>query len=318
MRKQKKLDIVIVNWNSGRQLYNCLKSIEKNESFEQIVHKIIIVDNASTDDSLAGIETLKLPLYVVRNVENKGYAYACNQGANLGQADYILFLNPDMELFQNSLIEPVSFLEKKSNQKVGIVGIQLVDENGQVVKTCGYFPTPLNLIIKSLGLNKLSPSLFKANLMEDWDHKRSRVVEQVIGAYFLVRRYLFRRLNGFDPIYFVYYEEVDFSLRVKELGYYSFYLTSASAYHRGGGSSDKCKDKRLFYNLKSRILYCFKHFGYIEARLVTFFTLAIEFFARIGFASLVGDFNNIMITKNAYKLLWEDLGNIKSIIKDIQ
>ncbi len=122
------LDIVIVNWNTGLLLLDCLRSIVPAITTPDLhLGQCIVVDNASQDGSADGLESLPLPLTLIKNHENKGFAYACNQGANLGKSEYILFLNPDFRLFPDSLVKALSFMDQKRNERIGILGIQLVD-----------------------------------------------------------------------------------------------------------------------------------------------------------------------------------------------
>jgi len=89
-------------------------------------------------------------------------------------------------------------------------------------------------------------------------------VDQVIGAFFLIRKGVFDRCGGFDERFFVYFEEVDLSLRAQQLGYSSYFLADATAFHKGGGCSEKAKSARLFYSLRSRILYGQKHYSRVD------------------------------------------------------
>jgi GT2 family glycosyltransferase len=311
----KSLDIVIVNWNSGRDLYYCLQSIIANISADYLIENVIVVDNASTDGSFKAAEAVKLPIYLIKNARNLGFAAACNQGARIGSADYILFLNPDIIIFPFSINKAINFLEKDDNKNIGIVGIQLINEKNEIFRTCARFPNLYYFMIKIMGLDRLLPGLFKSNTMNEWDHKGSRRVDQVIGAFFLVRRKLFDLLGGFDERFFVYYEEVDFSYRAYKLGLYSYYLSSARAFHKGGGSSEKIKDLRLYYNLESRILYSFKHFNFLSAILILFATVTIELLTRIGWALLNNRNDNLMITLKGFGLIWKNLWKLaKKII----
>jgi GT2 family glycosyltransferase len=301
----KKLDIVIVNWNSGEQLKSCLESIAKTDKNGFELNKVVVVDNTSSDNSLLGLEEIDLPLKIIKNSVNRGFAAACNQGAKESDADYLLFLNPDTLLFEDSLSKPIAFMGKVENRNIGIVGIQLVNENKEISRTCAQFPTLGQFVSKIFGLDRLFPRL--SHFMIEWDHKNDRIVDQVMGAFFLVRRELFEKLNGFDERFFVYFEEVDFSYRAKQLGYSSYYLASAQAYHKGGGSSEKVRDVRLFYSLRSRILYGYKHFNWISATFLAFCTLIIEPITRIVFAVMKGAFVDVIETLKAYKLLWSDI-----------
>jgi len=300
------LDIIIVNWNSGEQLRQCLASIASANQSSFTLSHVCVVDNASQDNSLDGIEQCGLPLQIIRNKQNQGFAAACNQGARESQADYILFLNPDVRLFKNSLTIPITFMEKPENKKVGIVGIQLLDDTGNVAPTCARFPTPGRFFAKMLGLDRLFPRWFPSHFMVEWNHRESREVDQVMGAFFLVRRSLFEALDGFDERFFVYFEDLDFSLRAKQGGWRSFYLAEAQAYHKGGGTSEQIKAARLFYSLRSRILYDYKHFNWWSATGVAIGTLFLEPFTRLVWATVRGSLQEIVDTIKGYLMLWKE------------
>lgn len=296
-----KLDIVIVNWNSGEQLNKCIDSIYKADKSGFELNQVIIVDNASSDESLSLLDRFNLPLKIIKNSLNCGFAAACNQGAKDSNTDYLLFLNPDAILFKNSLSKPILFMEEKVNKNIGIVGIQLVDENDNISRSCVRFPTLGGFTAKIFGLDILFPKL--GIFMNDWDHKEDRIVNHVIGAFFLLRRQLFESLGGFDERFFVYLEDIDFSYRAKQLGCSSYYLSSVQAYHKGGGSSEKVKDMRLFYSLRSRMLYGYKYFNVVSATFLTFCIFTIEPIARIALAIKRRSFTDVLETLKAYKLL---------------
>ncbi len=301
-------DIIIVNWNAGGQLRRCLQSIAAYG--EPFVGRVVVVDNASTDGSIDAVADLDLPLEIIRNRENHGFARACNQGAALCDASYLLFLNPDTELYEDSLSVPLRFMEEEKNSKVGICGIQLVDKHGKVARTCARFPSFKRLIAESIGLNRLSIFAGAGMHMKDWSHDTSRQVDQVIGAFFLVRKGLFQELAGFDERFFVYFEEVDFSFRAKESGRKSWYLAGTSAFHEGGGTSRQVKVHRLFYSIRSRLLYSFKHLPSRQAWGILFSTFLIEPFTRTCYCLLKGEFQGVSNTIKAYRLLATELHSI--------
>lgn len=300
-----KISIIIVNWNAGQQLLESISSIKDHH--RGLVASVIIVDNASTDNSLQlldeQVSDLPFPLHVIRNKENCGFATACNQGAALGNSPYILFLNPDTRLFENSLSVPLAFMEQPENTKIGICGIRLVDEDGNASTAAANFPTLRVMAGKILGLSKIFPKVFPSHLMNSTDLlENNNLVDQVIGAFFLIRRNVFKCCNGFDERFFVYFEEVDLSLRVKQLGYSSHILTEASALHRGGGSSNQVKADRLFYSLRSRILYAKKHYSrteFIALALLTWLELPLRFIQ----GAAKGSWSDVHNTFFAYKHL---------------
>ena len=131
--------------------------------------------------------------------------------------------------------------------------------------------------------------------MSDWSHDSTRPVNVVMGAFFLVRRSLYDLLGGFDERFFVYFEEVDFTLRAMQMGYETYYLSEARCYHRGQGTSDAVKAARLFYSLQSRLRYAEKHFDAVSTSVLKFMTLFIEPFSRMTFASVKESGNPISV-----------------------
>src|SRR6266567_9639863 len=115
------IHVVIVNWNSGSQLKECLQSFAAVAS-DEVALSVTVVDNASTDASCEGLESLTVvPLAVIRNADNRGFGAACNQGAAGSDADYLLFLNPDTRLMPGSLALPARYLQSPEHAAVGIV-----------------------------------------------------------------------------------------------------------------------------------------------------------------------------------------------------
>jgi len=272
-----------------------------------MIGRIVVVDNASSDGSAAGLENLPIPLTVIENNTNRGFAAACNQAAKRSGADFLLFLNPDTRLFPGSLAHPVHAMIAPENQGVGIVGVQLLDADGNVTPTCARFLTPGMVTRRILGLEHIRRSPWPSSVMTDWDHRASASVDHVIGAFFLVRRTLFERLGGMDERFFVYLEDLDFSLRARQIGFRTLYLPDAHVYHKGGGASQHAKAMSLYYALSSRILYGFKHFIPWKAWGLLFATLLVEPITRVGQAVLQGSVTRIRNTLTAYWWLWRSL-----------
>ena len=306
-----KVDIIIVNWNSGYQLSEVVSSIIKYH--HNLVSSVVVVDNASIDDSLVLIEQFHdLPFHfeIIRNNFNRGFSEACNQGAMKAVGEYLLFLNPDTELFENSLTAPIDYMDDIQSKKIGIAGIQLIDRFENISKSCARFPTLLTLIFQATGLNHLNVFNKFNTQMVDWSHDKTAVVDHVIGAFYLIRRQLFENLSGFDKRFFVYLEDLDLSYRAYQAGWLTVYLVEASAFHAGGGTSGQVMDMRLFYSLRSRLLYGFKHFSFFGAWTLVTITLVIEPFARIFLAIFQNNSKGVRHTCSAYSMLWHDLISI--------
>lgn len=301
------LSIVIVNWNARKQLYDCLKSVEVAHRDGFKLNRVVVVDNASTDGSADCLDDIDLPLVIIRNAQNRGFAAACNQGAKGSISDYLLFLNPDTRLFENSLIKPLGFMEHPANHKIGIAGIQLVDEDSRVARTCARFPVPGMFFSKMLGLNMLFPRQFPSHVMSEWDHGKTREVDHVMGAFFMIRRHLFETLGGFDERFFVYLEDLDLSYRANNDGWKTVYLADTRVYHKGGGTSEQVKANRMFYSLRSRILYGYKHFGWFSATLLMTATLFLEPLSRLVLAIGRRSARETKETIKGYAMLWRTM-----------
>jgi len=301
------LDIVIVNWNAGSYLRECIRSmsIALSNSFE--LKSIVIVDNASTDNSLDDVEDVDLPVRIIRNDSNVGFGKACNAGVWSCSSEYLLILNPDTRLFSNSIDPVILFMQKEENKSVGMVGVQIIDDEGNISRNCARFPTPFGSIYRSLGLDRLFPKIFKTHFMTEWDHKDSRVVDQIMGSFIVLRRDLFEKLKGYDDDFFVYYEDLDLAYRGFKLGYKNYYLAEAQVYHKGGGTSENIKATRLAYILHSKLIYSKKHYSKLAYFLVFMATLVVEPIVRIlhsMFRVSVGQAKEVLL---AYKQLYSKL-----------
>jgi N-acetylglucosaminyl-diphospho-decaprenol L-rhamnosyltransferase len=297
--------VVIVNWNSGSQLKECLESFATIADDNVRLTRVTVVDNASADGSCENLETASLPLVLVRNRTNRGFAAACNQGAVGSDADYLLFLNPDTRLLPGSLELPARYLGSPQHESTGIVGIQLLDAAGHVARNTARRPTAWSMIGNSIGLDRLLPAMFPPHFVTDWAHDETRPVDQVMGAFFFIRRSLFAKLGGFDERFFVYYEDLDFSLRAHAQGFGSVYLATGQAFHRGQGTTEGAMEQRTFYFCRSRILYALKYFNPFGAFAVIATTLILEPIARTvarprAAAATIRSFGN----------LWRELPNM--------
>ena len=285
---------IVVNWNSGAHLMECLASLRGQ-------CRAIVVDNASTDGSCDGVGDLDEVTLVVAD-ENLGFGKACNLGARHAHTQYLLFLNPDARLLTGTLDRALIQMMSEDHRHIGICGVQLLDETAKVARSCARLPTPGRLLAQAFALNRVIPTL--GHFMNEWPHDSTREVDQVIGAFFLVRRDVFVQLGGFDERYFVYFEEVDFTYRARQAGWKTLYLADVQAFHAGGGTSNQIKAQRLFYVLRSRILYAHKHFSRLGCLTVCLATLLVEPFSRSALSIIRQSWSAFKETWQAYLMLW--------------
>jgi N-acetylglucosaminyl-diphospho-decaprenol L-rhamnosyltransferase len=298
--------VVIVNWNTGGYLRTCLDSIARSDLAGVAIARVTVVDNASSDDSARGLGGLSLPLEVIENEHNVGFAAACNQGAAGSTADYLLFLNPDTRLSPSTLATVSDFMESERSAGIGICGVEIVGVEGRPEVSCARFPDLRVFIGRITGLNALLPRVFPSYHLTPAELSQSRLVDQVIGAFFFVRRELFARLGGFDARYFMYFEEVDFALRARRQGVRSYFLKEASAFHAANVSSDQVRGPRLAYSLRSRLLFARRHWPPWKAGVLVTLTFTVEPVARLTRAALGWKWSEVTATVDGYRRLLRD------------
>lgn len=276
------LDVVIVNWNTGGYLADCLESICASAKEADWLGRVIVVDNASTDNSLElAAPWLREPaIALIRNAENRGFGVACNQGARAGTAALLLFLNPDARLLPGVVERISQFLASPAGKDVGICGVRILGDDGQPGVVGGPFPTPRVLIGHMTGLARVAPALFPRR--HPLAPIESQFMDHVIGAFLTIRRHVFEQAGGFDERYFMYHEEVDLCLRCRESGWLTFYLADVHVFHTANVSSDKIHAKRLFYVLRSRHQYSLRHWTRLESAGITLLSLTVELLARMA------------------------------------
>ncbi|MBB2960643.1 glycosyltransferase family 2 protein [Methylobacterium sp. R2-1] len=278
------IDVVIVNWNAADQLRACLASLAESDGAEHL--RVVVVDNASSDGSAESLDRPGLALTVLRNAENLGFARACNQGAAHGSSEVILFLNPDTQVSRDGIA--IARARLVSDPGIGIVGARLVDEAGHTHRTCARHPTGVSLIAHTLFLDRLLPGRVRPHFLLDWDHAETRAVDAVMGAFLMIRRPLFARLAGFDERFFVYWEDADLCARASAAGFSVCHVAQAEIRHRGQGTTEAVKDRRLFYFLRAQALYARKHHGRAAFLAVLAAALAVNLPVRLGRALVRG------------------------------
>lgn len=309
---QPRVRIVIVNWNGGDQLVLAVNAVCASRLTAGVAIEVTVVDNGSLDNSLSWLrqEDVAGTLALIELGKNTGFAHACNVGASDFSGEFLLFLNPDTRVEPDSIQQAIAVFEDDAAGAIGIVGIQSIGDGDQIQQTCARFPSARHFLNEALGFASLAPRWFPGLHRRDFDHAGSRVVDHVIGAFYLVRTKLFRRLGGFDERFFVYLEDLDFSRRAKDAGCSCFFLADARMYHKGGGASETVKDRRLFYSLRSRIFYVFKHLSLPSAWLVTIATLGVEPFPRLVRGLLRGSAEEVRNTARAFGMLYRALPKI--------
>jgi N-acetylglucosaminyl-diphospho-decaprenol L-rhamnosyltransferase len=253
--------IVIVNWNSGPLLERCIRSIQEHASGCEIV----VVDNASEDSSLSFLPQPGLPLLLLKNQTNAGFAAAANQGWRTGRGEPVLFLNPDAECLAGG----VESLAQQLARDPGIwaAGGCLLDSSGspQVGFNVRAFPSIASVAAEMLLLDeiwKLNPWTRRYR-MSGWDHNSVRDVDQPAAACLMVRRTVLESLGGFDERFRpAWFEDVDLCKRMRDAGGRIVFEPQARFLHHGGISLQSLSAAGfLRYFHTNQILYFEKHHG---------------------------------------------------------
>ena len=252
-----KLSIIIVSWNVKDILSDCLDSVLR--SSVAFPYEIIVVDNAGTDGTADHIKKKFPAVRLIENSKNQGFARANNQGASLADGQYLLFLNPDTILLDDTLNKLVDFMD--CNPDIAMCGPRILNSDGTLQKSVRNFPSWRGAfyrytILKYLGLFK---SHFEKWHNRGFDYGKQEDVAQLIGAAMLIRRDVFEQTGCFDQRYFMYYEEVDLCRRLTDNGFRIVYYPRVEIVHLGGKSTGQVPAATRFMNLRSLLLYFRKY-----------------------------------------------------------
>ena len=253
-----KLSIIIVTWNCAEYLEECLSSIKKNSS--NINYEVVIVDNNSQDRTK---ELIKDYQKGNRNVEligldkNVGFPAANNVGFSKAKGKYVLALNPDTIIKDDTLKKSIEKLV--SDEQIGCLGVKTLKSDGSIQLHCARkFPTLWGAFWEMLLIDKLFKSwkFFDTSDMPYWDHNDSREVDMLQGAYMMFPKKVYENLGGFDTTIPMYYEDIEYCARIKKSGYKIYYLADAEIIHYSNKSSDKA-DSKWIAKLRYDALYHF-------------------------------------------------------------
>lgn len=237
------VDVVIVTYNAAQVISQCLRSIAGDPRFN-----IVVVDNASTDETLDILSTFAVR--VVASEQNLGFGAASNLGAQLGEADHVLFLNPDTVADADSLVQAVSFA---AESQVGILGCRLVQQDGRFDHAARRSVVPpweaaKYLVFRSAKSQYLHPSGSEFETAE---------VDSVNGAFMLISRSALNATAGFDEDFWMYMEDVDLCIRAKALGYRVLYWPKVTVLHLKSATTGRARSARMNYHFYNslRIFY---------------------------------------------------------------
>ena len=274
------LSIIIVNYNVKYFLEQCLRSVEK--AITHIDAQVFVVDNNSSDDSIAYLKP-KFPFVkYVANTENVGFAKANNQVLNECSGDYILYLNPDTIIPEDCLEKCIAFFE--SHDDCGALGIKMIDGSGTFLpESKRGFPSPVASFFKLTGLSDIFPTskLFNQYSLGYLSAFENHKVDVLAGAFMMVKKEILLTTKGFDEAFFMYGEDIDLSYRIQQLGFNNYYFADSTILHFKGESTKKgsLNYVKMFYSAMN--IFVKKHYSGNKARVFRLFIQGAIFFRAL-------------------------------------
>lgn len=251
------ISLVIINWNTRDLLAGCLESLRLNVSaFEHLNIDTFVIDNASTDGSVAMIREHFSWVVLIENHENVGFARANNQGIQASTGEYVLLLNSDTVVHPGALEMLLTFMDE--NPQAGACGPRLLNGDGSLQPSVHPMLTPAREFWRLLFLEGVWP--WATYRQERWDVTSPRPVEVIKGACLLVRRSTLDQIGLLDESYFMYTEEVDLCYRMAQAGWQLWYVPTAVVTHYGGASSKQLHEQMYLELYRSKVRF-YRKFG---------------------------------------------------------
>lgn len=251
-RTELPISVVVVSYNSRKLLRSCLASIEAEQPAQ-----VIVVDNASSDGS-GEMVAQDLPwVKLIQSKRNNGYGGAANLAIASCSSKYVLLLNCDTLLQPGSLKALRIYLDQ--HPRVAIAGPSLVNPDGTRQTSCFPFPTPQQLLLRETSLYKIWPDGLSSNSL-----RIAQAVPWVLGAALAIRRQAFESVGGFDPTFFMYYEEVDLCYRLSKSGWQAHFTPAAIVTHVGGASTKQQQTAMAIQLYKSLCHFYQQHYSRMQ------------------------------------------------------
>jgi hypothetical protein len=282
------LSIIIVNYNVKEFLQNLLHSITKSAS--NIQYEIIIVDNASDDGSVEFIKEKFPDVKLIANKKNLGFSKANNLGLKIALGKYILLLNPDTLLREDTLQKMIDFFESTSD--AGLAGCKILNPDGSLQLACRRsFPGPWTSFCKVTGLSSIFPKskIFARYNLTYLDENQTYEVDAISGSFMMMRKEVYEKVGGFDEEFFMYGEDLDLCYRIQKAGYKVYYVHDTQIIHYKGESTKRSSfdETKVFYDAMN--LFVKKHLsGSFLVEIILHLAISFrKFFAFIGRRKLI-------------------------------
>jgi GT2 family glycosyltransferase len=282
-----KLSVIVVNYNVEHFLDQCLHSVRRaNESCSV---ETIIVDNASVDGSLTMLAAKYPEFQVVANTDNVGFSKANNQAIRIAKGEYVLLLNPDTVVAEDTFTKVIAFMD--SHPEAGGLGTKMVDGKGRFLpESKRGLPTPAVAFYKIFGFSKIFPKSkrFGQYHLGNLSNDETNEVDILSGAFMLMRSAALDKVGLLDEDYFMYGEDIDLSYRIQNGGYKNYYFADTTIIHYKGESTKKSSVNYVLIFYKAMVIFAKKHFSGKNAFLFSsIINLAIYLRAFIALVSRV-------------------------------
>ncbi|MCA9980557.1 MAG: glycosyltransferase family 2 protein [Anaerolineales bacterium] len=266
------LSIIIVSWNVCDLLRDCLRSIYDTADNLALTLEIIVIDSASSDNTVAMVQTEFPAVRLQACAENVGFPKGNNIGLEMANGRYLFLLNPDTVVQPGALQTLVAYLEQ--NTAVGMVAPQLLNDDGTVQSSRRRFPTLATGFWESTWLQPYAPAhILRDYYMTDLPDNTTAEADWVQGAAMLIRREVYEEVGGMDEAYFMYSEELDWCRRIRQAGWPIVYLPPAQVTHYQGKSSEQASTQRHINFNRAKLRYFRKYHGRVSAFALRLFLL---------------------------------------------
>ena len=278
LRMAKKICVVIVSYNVCRLLDECLQSVRK--ALDGIDGEIYVVDNNSSDNTVATLRPRHPDVCFIENKDNVGFARANNQAIRQSQAEYVLLLNPDTVVYEPTIRGCLDFLDQ--HPQAGAVGVRMLSREGEAaLESRRAIPTPWVSLLKMMGFTSL---YYMRHL--PWD--RPCQIEVISGAYCLLRHKALDQVGLLDEDFFMYGEDIDLSYRLLKGGWQNWYLP-LDIVHYKGESTQKSSFRYVHVFYQAMLIFFRKHYGHLSILLSLPIQAAIYFRASVALLQMLGD-----------------------------
>lgn len=251
------LSITICSWNTVQDLRECLMSLRA--CADEGNFEVIVVDNASSDDSADMVETEFPEFRLLRQSTNLGFAGGHNLAIRERRGRDVALLNSDTIVHRGAIGQLIQVMQ--TNFDLGIVGPKLLNSDGTLQPSCRTFPNPIAAAFRNTILGRMFPNnpFTRTYLMEDWNHDSRRDVDWISGAAIFMRKEAVDAVGVLDENLFMFFEDVDLCKRTWDAGFRVMYLPTAVITHKGGKSTSKAPNRMIIRFHRSMYQYFAKH-----------------------------------------------------------